>query len=95
MSNNTSHFYITQASRTSRLPHSSILATNKIPIITRQLAFNITYDNPSYPVPDINLTDEVNLDNEILFRSVPNISNTSRTIEIHQDKKVQKNNKKT
>tara|TARA_B100001093_G_C26566655_1_gene901095 strand:+ start:226 stop:474 length:249 start_codon:yes stop_codon:yes gene_type:complete len=77
MSNSSSTFYSPQI----------LVLSDKMPPITRQLAFNNSSDNPFYPRPEINLTDEVNLDNEILFRSGPNINDTLQTTKT-QDKKT-------
>lgn len=44
-----------------------LVLSDKMPPIMRQFAFNLSCDNHLYP------SREVNLDNEVLFRSIPNI----------------------
>ena len=60
--------------------------SSDMPPVTRQLGFTNDYPNTQY-ISSINIFDEVNLDNEIQFRSSP----TLNSLEDNTDKKFSEN----
>ena len=68
--------------------------SNDMPPITRQIAFNNDFPNSSY-IAQINLYEDVDLDNENLFRSTPMLNsldnNTDKNFDEKPDEKSSEN----